>query len=56
MRFLEYAWGEVPWRTNLTIPAERIANGELVVPTTPGLGISLDEATVAAHPALGSGF
>lgn len=56
MRSLEYAWGEVPWRGDLTIPAERIVNGQFVLPTAPGLGIALDEDTVAAHPALGSGF
>jgi len=56
MRFLEYAWGEVSWRGDLTIPAERIVDGQFVLPLAPGLGVTLNEATVTAHPALGSGF
>lgn len=56
MRFLEYAWGEVPWRGELTVPAERIVDGQFVVPTAPGLGITLNQDIVVAHPALGSGF
>ncbi len=56
MRSLEYAWGEVGWRGDLTVPEERIVDGQFVLPTAPGLGITLEEATVTAHPALGSGF
>jgi galactonate dehydratase len=48
-RLLEYAWGEVPWRGSLTTPHERIEGGELLLPTAPGLGITLDEAIVASH-------
>lgn len=50
LRALEYAWGEVPWRGSLISPAERIEHGELILPSGPGLGIALDERTVAAHP------
>ena len=49
LRSLEYAWGEVPWRHDLVAPRERIVDGELVLPTEPGLGITLDEATVSEH-------
>ena len=38
---LEYAWGEVPWRSALIAPAENIVDGYLDVPTAPGLGIEL---------------
>ena len=46
---LEYAWGEVPWRPTLTLPNEKISNGRITLPQTPGLGIELDEKIVAAH-------
>ena len=54
---LEYAWGEVPWRESLTAPTEPIANGELEVPKSPGLGATLDGAILDEHgfdPAGGS--
>jgi galactonate dehydratase len=50
VRFLEYAWGEVPWRAELVSPAECIKDGHYHLPSGPGLGISLDETVVAAHP------
>jgi galactonate dehydratase len=46
---LEYAWGEVPWRPVLTNPPETIANGELAIPQTPGLGATLDRAVLEEH-------
>ncbi|HYJ67229.1 MAG TPA: mandelate racemase/muconate lactonizing enzyme family protein [Nocardioidaceae bacterium] len=46
---LEYAWGEVPWRSELLTPPEEFADGRLVVPDGPGFGIELDAAAVAAH-------
>jgi galactonate dehydratase len=49
LRALEYAWGEVPWRADVVVPPECIVDGELVVPAGPGLGISLDDGTLAAH-------
>ena len=48
-RLLEYAWGEVPWRGTLTTPHEQIERGELILPSGPGLGIALDDASVADH-------
>jgi len=49
LRLLEYAWGEVPWRGDVTAPAEHIADGFYLLPTAPGLGVTLDPATHAAH-------
>src|SRR5690606_16782882 len=49
MHSLEFAWGEVPWRNSLIHPAESIIDGDLELPAGPGLGISLDETTLAAH-------
>jgi galactonate dehydratase len=48
-RLLEYAWGEVPWRGTLVSPGERIEQGELILPSGPGLGVTLDDATVSSH-------
>jgi galactonate dehydratase len=56
IRALEHAWGEVPWRGDVTVPAERIVDGQYVLPTAPGLGITLDDVTIAAHQELGHGF
>jgi len=56
LRALEHAWGEVPWRERLLVPAERIVDGHYVLPEGPGLGITLDDAVVAAHQELGHGF
>ncbi|MCG9128444.1 mandelate racemase/muconate lactonizing enzyme family protein [Candidatus Poribacteria bacterium] len=39
---LEYAWGEVDWRSTLVDPPETITNGFIDVPDIPGLGISLN--------------
>jgi galactonate dehydratase len=46
---LEYAFGEVDWRGGLIRPAERVEDGYIAVPDSPGLGIELDEAVAAAH-------
>ena len=48
---MEYAFGEVPWRGELIRPAERVVDGFVEVPDTPGLGIELDQAIAAAHAA-----
>ncbi len=49
LRALEYAWGEVPWRAELTTPPERIEDGMYLLPTAPGLGVTLHDGVVAAH-------
>jgi galactonate dehydratase len=46
---LEYAWGEVPWRSALVTPGEQLVDGQAIVPQAPGLGATLDEATLAEH-------
>ena len=40
--FLEYAFGEVDWRSRLTIPNELVSDGFIDVPDLPGLGIVFD--------------
>jgi len=49
---LEYGWGEIPWRGQLTTPAEQITQGDLVLSDQPGLGLELDMDTVEAHRVL----
>jgi galactonate dehydratase len=46
---LEYQWGDVPWRTELVVPAERIEGGCLCVPELPGFGATLNEDLVREH-------
>lgn len=46
---LEYAWGEIPWRGDLTQPPEQIKNGRLILNHRPGLGFELNPETVDAH-------
>jgi galactonate dehydratase len=41
---LEYQWNEVPWRSDLISPPERVTDGALALPDGPGLGIRLNEA------------
>jgi galactonate dehydratase len=48
-RWIEYAWGEVPWRADLIQPTERIVAGTTAPPVGPGLGIALNEALAAEH-------
>ncbi len=46
---LEYAWGEVQWRTDLLDPPEEIEDGYLIVSDRPGLGHRLNEAILKDH-------
>lgn len=47
---LEYAWGEVDWRSDLVSGAEQLVDGHLQLPTRPGLGARLNRELVNAHP------
>ena len=40
---LEYAFGEVEWRSQLIQPTEYVENGFITIPQVPGLGLELDE-------------
>ena len=46
---LEFAWGEAPWRSDLTLPPERIENGRVILSDRPGLGLELNPEVVDAH-------
>ena len=43
-KILELQWGEVPWRGELVSPVEKFENGDITVPTLPGLGVTLNDA------------
>lgn len=43
---LEYAWGEVEWRSSLVNPPEQIMDGFIEVSHRPGLGIDLAEPMI----------
>lgn len=51
---LEYAWGEVDWRSELLAPAERIEEGHLVLSQEPGTGHRLNAQTVETHRITGA--
>lgn len=46
---LEYQWGEVDWRRDLTLPPETIVDGCLALPDAPGLGLRLNEDELTRH-------
>jgi galactonate dehydratase len=48
---LEFAFGEVPWRAELIDPPEDTSGGRLQVTSRPGLGIRLNEKTIAKYKA-----
>ncbi|MCT9075401.1 mandelate racemase/muconate lactonizing enzyme family protein [Streptomyces fulvoviolaceus] len=45
---LEYAYGEVPWRSDVVHGAERVQGGRLTLTDAPGIGLDLD----TEHPAV----
>jgi len=48
---LEYVWTNEPWRTQVQLGDPiRNENGYLPLPTTPGLGVDLDEDLIASRP------
>ena len=46
---LEFGWGEVAWRSELTIPCEEIVKGRIPLSDRPGLGFELNQDLVEAH-------
>ena len=46
---LEYGWGEVAWRRELTVPPEEIVNGRIRPGRRPGLGVELNPDVLKAH-------
>ncbi len=46
---LEYGWGEIPWRKDMTIPGEEVVNGRIRINNRPGLGVELNPEMVEKH-------
>ena len=46
---LEFAWGEVDWRSELLSPPERIEDGHLILSQEPGTGHRFNPQTVEAY-------
>ena len=46
---LEFGWGETDWRSELVLPSERLEEGRIRLPETPGLGVELNPEILAAH-------
>jgi galactonate dehydratase len=49
-QYLETMASDVPWRRDVCPESVRFENGQMTIPTAPGLGVDLDEAAMAAHP------
>ena len=49
---LEHLPKDVTWRYEVAPGAVPVVNGCITVPSAPGLGVDIDEAVAAAHPAL----
>jgi len=46
VNFIELQYGEVSWRSEALVPAERFVDGRIQVPDRPGLGVDLNEAVI----------
>jgi galactonate dehydratase len=47
---------DVPWRSALVKGWDPLSNGRFELGDSPGLGLELDEATIAAHPYIKDAF
>lgn len=48
-QILEFSHGEVPWRAELVDPPEELDRGRLTIPDRPGIGYTLNEATIRKY-------
>lgn len=46
---LEFSYGEVPWRADLLLPAEKIERGAVPLTDRPGFGFDLNDTTIAKY-------
>jgi galactonate dehydratase len=49
VNYLELQYGEVGWRSDTLVPAERFSNGTIQVPDRPGFGVELNEDVIRAR-------
>ena len=47
--YLELQYGEVDWRSDVLIPAERFTGGTIEIPDRPGFGVALNEDVIRAR-------
>ena len=47
----EIVWNDVPWRNDVVRGGMDVTRGEVGAPTSPGLGIEIDEVEARKHPA-----
>jgi galactonate dehydratase len=50
LRLESFGEFDVPWRNDLVGGWNPLDNGVVALPDRPGLGLDIDEATIAAHP------
>ena len=50
-QILELSYGEVPWRAEVIDPPEALDKGYINLSNRPGLGITLNEKTLAKYKA-----
>ncbi len=53
---LETCSVDAPWRREITTEDVKIVDGEMPIPTTPGLGLELNEDALAKYPPKEFGF
>lgn len=46
---LEYCWGATPWRSDLVDGREIVVDGQILLPTAPGLGVGLNRRVMNDH-------
>jgi galactonate dehydratase len=47
--YLELQYGEVDWRSDVLMPAERCNGGTIEIPDRPGFGVALNEDVIRAR-------
>lgn len=47
---LEFSGYDAPWRSDTTIPPEKVVDGHIIVNDRPGLGVELNEDVIGEHP------
>ena len=47
----EFSYGEVPWRSELVDPPERVENSSLILPDRPGLGYTINDKVASKYAA-----
>jgi galactonate dehydratase len=46
VNYLELQYGEVGWRSEVLVPAERVVDGTIEIPDRPGFGVALNQDVI----------